>query len=80
MDLELHLGIWNTLSEHIIVTDQADAAEDFIRILIEHGADAEDIAEFAIDEHIKDALSEYIELDEDEEFDELDEDEEFDFG
>ena len=73
MDLELHLLVWNELKEHFAGNDAEEAAEDFIRVLIEHGADADEIAEFAIDDEIKEALKEYTDLDEEDEFEEEDE-------
>ena len=72
MNIELHLHVWNELKEHIIDIDKAEAAEDFIKVLIEHGADADEIAEYAIDDEIKKALLEYTDLEEDEDFDDND--------
>ena len=72
MDIELHLLVWNELKSHLTGNDANEAAEDFVRVLVEHGADAEEIAEFAIDDEVKSALKEYIELEDDEE--EIDED------
>lgn len=74
MDIELHLQVWNELKEHIISADRTDASDDFIRVLIEHGADANKILEFALDDELKESLSEYIEVEE-EEFDDDFEDE-----
>ena len=64
MDLETHLQVWKELKPHLMGGDVEAAAEDFIRVLIEHGAEAESIAEYALDEALKLALQEYIELDE----------------
>ena len=69
MDIELHLQVWKELREHFTGNDTVDAAEDFVRVLIEHGADAKEIAEYAIDAEVKSALQEYIELEVDEDFD-----------
>ena len=74
MDIELHLQVWKELRKHFTGNDTEDAAEDFVRVLIEHGADANEIAEFAIDDEVKSALQEYIEFEEDDE----DFDDEFD--
>ena len=74
MDLELHLLVWKELREHFTGSELQDAAEDFVRILIEHGADAEKISEYSIDTEIKEALKDYIEF-EDDDIDEFDEDE-----
>lgn len=74
LDIELHLLVWNELKEHIIETDASEAAEDFVRVLVEHGCDADEIAEFSIDSDIKNALLEYTDLDDDE----LEDDEDID--
>ena len=66
MDLELHINVWKEMKEHFSGNDAKDAAEDFVRILIEHGASADEFSEYAIDSEIKNALLEYTELDEDE--------------
>lgn len=67
-DIEIHLQVWKNLKPHLIGGDVAAAAEDFIQVLIENGADAVVIAEYAVDEELKLALRGYVELDE-EEFD-----------
>lgn len=66
MDIELHLAVWNEVKEHILGSDRTDAAEDFVRVLIEHGADADKIAEYAIDDAVKSALKEYTTIEDDE--------------
>ena len=76
MNIEINLHVWNELKEHII--DREEAAEDFVRVLIEHGALADKIVEYAIDSDVKSALKEYTELEDDEDnddryFDDLDE-------
>ena len=66
MDIDTHLQVWKALRPHLIGGDIDEAAEDFLRVLVEHGADAEEIAEFALDSSLKAALSEYLdEVDED---------------
>jgi len=72
--IEVYLQIWKELKPHLMGGDLESAAEDFVRVLIENGVNAEDVTEFAIDKEIKLALAEYIDL-EDEEFE--DEDEEY---
>ncbi len=68
MDLELSLNIWNTLRPHLIGDGIVrEAADDFVHVLIENGADAEEIAEYAIDSALKSALLDYAELEVDEE-------------
>lgn len=69
LDIELHLQVWKELAEFFTGNDSGDAAEAFIRVLIEHGANAEEILEYAIDDDVKLALQEYVEVDADE-FDE----------
>jgi len=66
MDLELHITVWNELKEHFVGDDTKHAADDFVRTLIEHGADATQLGDYSIDSYLKSALSEYIEHDEDE--------------
>ena len=67
-NIEIHLQVWKNLKPHLIGGDVESAADDFIQVLIENGADATDIAEYAVDEELKLALRGYVELDE-EEFD-----------
>ena len=74
MDIELHLQVWKELRNHFTGSDSDVAAEDFVRVLIEHGANADDIAEYAIDDEIKTALMEYTELEEDDDDDDDDDD------
>lgn len=57
MSLELNLEIWEVLQEHI--PDTKDAADDFVALLIEHGIDAEKIADETMNEDIKKALIDY---------------------
>jgi len=64
MDIEVNLLVWNEIKEHILSSDRTEASEDFVRVLVEHGADINDIAEYAIDSDIKKALLEYGDLEE----------------
>ncbi len=66
MNIELHLQVWNELKPHLVGGDLDQAADDFVHVLIEHGADATEIATYAIDSAVKKALQEYVELDIDE--------------
>ena len=52
-DIELLLQIWKELRTHILSGDRTEAAEDFIHVLMEHGVDANDIMEFAVDSDLK---------------------------
>ena len=65
MDIEIHLQVWEELKPHLIGGDVEAAAEDFLRVLVEHGADAAEIAKYALDSQLKLALSEYTDVDED---------------
>lgn len=60
MSLELNLEIWEVLQEHI--PDTKDAADDFVALLIEHGIDAEKIADNSMNEDIKNALIDYVDV------------------
>ena len=65
MNLEVTLLVWHEIKEHIIAGDRTEAAEDFVRVLIEHGADADEIAAYGIDSDLKKALRDYGEDTED---------------
>lgn len=56
LDIELHLQVWKELKPHLIGGDIQSAADDFIHVLLEHGADANEIMTFAVDSDIKVAL------------------------
>ena len=73
MDIETHLQVWKELKPHLIGGDVDAAAEDFMRVLIEHGADADEIATYALDGALKLAIQEYIEIEEDFEDTDIDE-------
>jgi len=75
LDVETHLQVWKELKPHLIGGDVEAAAEDFLRVLIEHGADADEIATYALDDALKLAIQEYVEIDEDEFEGEQDQDE-----
>jgi len=65
MDIELHLQVWHAIKEHILDVDKEPAADDFIKLLIEHGADASSFTDYTLDSDLKSSLSEYIDLDDD---------------
>ena len=78
-DIELLLQIWKELRTHILSGDRTEAAEDFIHVLVEHGVDANDIMEFAVDSDLKSILRDHADeehFDAEEETDE----EELDMG
>ena len=58
-DIELLLQIWKELRTHILSGDRTEAAEDFIHVLMEHGVDANDIMEFAVDSDLKTILRDH---------------------
>jgi len=65
-DIETHLQIWKELKPHLMGGDVTAAAADFVHVLLEHGVDANDIMEFAVDSDLKSVLREYAD---DEHFD-----------
>ena len=67
MSLDLHLEIMEVMLEHI--PDHKDALEDFVAKLVEHGYDAEEIADATTNEEIKKECTDYsdeVEVDEEE--------------
>ena len=76
MDEQLASVIWDELKRYINTVDRAEAAESLVSILIDNDADAEDIrSAFAGDKDIKNAISQYLNNDEEEEVEEEDYDE-----
>jgi len=74
--LELHLEIMEIMLEHIV--DHKGAIEDFVQVLVEHGYDAEEIADSTQNEEIKKVCTDYsdeVEIDEEEDDDEYEWDE-----
>lgn len=80
MNVDLYLEVWQALRPHLIGVDVAEAADDFVHVLIEHGIAAEDVAEYTTDPDIKAALRAYVELEEDEDYEDEDEDGELNFS
>ena len=67
MDVDLANEIWNGIKRYINAVDRAEAAEDFVGILVDNDVDPEDIKDtFKGDNHIKNALAGYINSDEEE--------------
>ena len=67
MDVDLANEIWNGIKRYINTVDRAEAAEDFVDILVDNDCDPEDIKDvFKGDNHIKNALAGYINSDEEE--------------
>jgi hypothetical protein len=82
MDEQLASVIWDELRRYINTVDRAEAAEALVSILIDNDADAEDIrSAFAGDKDIKNAISQYLNNNNEEEEveeEEYDEDEYYD--
>ena len=75
MDEYLASVIWEELKRYINTVDRADAAENFIGILVDNDFDPKDIkSAFGNDKDIKNALTSYFEEEEEEEEEEADED------
>lgn len=75
-DLEVHLEVWKALKTHLISSDVEAAADDFVHVLLEHGADANEIVKYAVDSDLKEVLKDYAD---EEHFEEEDADHD-DFG
>lgn len=74
MDEHLASIIWEELKRYINTVDRADAAENFVSILVDNDFDPKDIkSAFGNDKDIKNALTSYFEEEEEEE--EFDDDE-----
>jgi len=59
--------IWDELKRYINVVDRAEAAENLVSVLVDNDCDPEEIkTAFAGDPQIKNALSVYINADEEE--------------
>lgn len=75
MDEHLASVIWEELKRYINTVDRADAAENFVGILVDNDFDPKDIkSAFGNDKDIKNALASYFEEEEEEE-EEFDDDE-----
>lgn len=69
--------IWDELKRYINVVDRAEAAENLVSVLVDNDCDPEEIkSAFAGDAQIKNALSVYINSDEEEYIDEDTDDDE----
>lgn len=63
-DVELNIQIWKQLKPHLMGGDVEEAAVDFVSTLMEHGITATDLAAYALDRELKEALREYADDDE----------------
>ena len=67
MSIELASVIWDELKRYINTVDRAEAAENFVSVLVDNDCDPEDIKDvFKGDNHIKNALADYLNSDEEE--------------
>ena len=77
MNVDLASVIWDELKRYINTVDRAEAAENFVNVLIDNDCDPSDIKDvFKHDSEIKRALTSYFDNDQNyEEDDEYEEDE-----
>ena len=67
MSVDLASVIWDELKRYINTVDRAEAAENFVSVLVDNDCDPEDIKDvFKGDNHIKNALAGYLNNDEEE--------------
>lgn len=65
MSIELASVIWDELKRYINTVDRAEAAENFVSVLVDNDCDPEDIKDvFKGDNHIKNALADYLDTEE----------------
>ena len=74
-DIDMLLQIWKELRPHLIGGDVEAAAYDFVHVLFEHGVAAEELAGYALDPELKEALRDFTDEDLDYEDEDEDEDE-----
>jgi len=70
MSGELLAVFWQTVREYIPAKDRQIAADHVVTELVDLGVDDRDLHELAIDRVMKTAISEHIELDQDDDEDE----------
>lgn len=70
MSGELLAVFWQTVREYIPVKDRQIAADHIVTELVDLGIDDRELHELAIDRVMKNAISEHIELDQDDDEDE----------
>lgn len=68
MSGELLAVFWQTVREYIPAKDRQIAADHIVNELIDLGVDDRDLHELAIDRVMKNAISEHIELDQDDDY------------
>ena len=79
MDEHLASVIWDELKRYINTVDRAEAAETMVQILMDNDSDVDDIKDaFSGDKEIKNALTSYLDNDNDYAEDEEVEDEDYD--
>ena len=70
MSGELLAVFWQTVREYIPAKDRQIAADHIVTELVDLGVDDRELHELAIDRVMKNAISEHIELDQDDDEDE----------
>jgi len=70
MSGELLAVFWQTVREYIPAKDRQIAADHIVTELVDLGIDDRELHELAIDRVMKNAISEHIELDQDDDEDE----------
>ena len=68
MSGELLAVFWQTVREYIPVKDRQIAADHIVTELVDLGIDDRELHELAIDRVMKNAISEHIELDQDDDY------------
>ena len=68
MSGELLAVFWQTVREYIPAKDRQIAADHIVTELVELGVDDRDLHELAIDRVMKNAISEHIDLDQDDDY------------
>ena len=68
MSGEILAVFWQTVREYIPAKDRQIAADHIVNELVDLGVDDRDLHELAIDRVMKNAISEHIELDKDDDY------------
>ena len=68
MSGEILAVFWQTVREYIPAKDRQIAADHIVNELVDLGVDDRDLHELAIDRVMKNAISEHIELDQDDDY------------
>lgn len=68
MSGELLAVFWQTVREYVPAKDRQIAADHIVNELVDLGVDDRDLHQLAIDRVMKNAISEHIELDQDDDY------------